>query len=142
MTMELAEKIKYKNPFMPMIYSEHIYLGNFLKQTSISLSFPDINTIQTSPLSVTSQIPRACITIFHQVLRSRMPLKKHWIALAPHGHNHVSSGTVPHTEELLTNGQWCPPLHEEWQRTQVTGRGRALDTKAAVYLHGPCPYPN
>lgn len=104
-----------------MIYSEHIYLGNFLKQTSISLSFPDINTIQTSPLSVTSQIPRACITIFHQVLRSRMPLKKHWNALAPHGHNHVFNGIVPHTEELLTNGQWCPPKKQHWKMAKDSG---------------------
>ena len=58
-TMEVAGKIKEKTPFQPMIYSEHVYLETFLKQTSIFLSFPDVNTIQTSPLNATShfQVP-------------------------------------------------------------------------------------
>lgn len=52
--MELVGKIKYKNLFMFMIYFEYIYLGIFLKQVSIFLSYFDRNIIYTFLFNVIS----------------------------------------------------------------------------------------
>lgn len=65
-TTELVGKIKWKNPFMPMIYSEHISLGTFFKQINHILQSLWYNTFQRSTHNSNShsQIPSLLFLYF------------------------------------------------------------------------------